>query len=131
MTISEHIIWWKEDALRSWETAIFNKDGQQFVFSLFAFHLTIEKLLKAIWIKDQGAEYPPRTHDLTILYNQTDLDLPNGWYDYLGTINEWNIEGRYPDYKLKIYKRASEEYLAEHFIKLNTLKDLLLQYIAQ
>lgn len=131
MTLSEHINWWKDDALRSWETAIFNKNGGQFVFSLFAFHLTIEKLLKSIWIKDNGAEYPPRTHDLTILYNQTDLDLPNGWYDYLGTINEWNIEGRYPDYKLKIYKRASEEYLAEHLIKLNALKDLLLQNIEQ
>ncbi|KAF0240181.1 MAG: HEPN domain-containing protein [Sediminibacterium sp.] len=129
MTILEHIHWWKEDALRSWETAVFNKDGKQYVFSLFAFHLTIEKLLKAIWIKDNNAEYPPRTHDLTILYNQTDLDLPNGWYDYLGTINEWNIEGRYPDYKLKIYKRASAEYLGEHFIKLTALKDLLISKI--
>jgi HEPN domain-containing protein len=129
MTISEHIYWWKDDALRSWETAIFNKDGGQSLFSLFAFHLTIEKLLKAIWIKDNNAEYPPRTHDLTILYNQTDLDLQNGWYDYLGTINEWNIEGQYPDYKLKIYKRASTEYLAEHLIKLNILKELLLQNI--
>ncbi len=130
MTISEHINWWKDDALRSWETAIFNKNGGQFVFSLFAFHLTIEKLLKATWIRDNAAEYPPRTHDLTILYNQTDLDLPNGWYDYLGSINEWNIEGRYPDYKLKIYKRASAEYLAEHLIKLNELKDLLLKNLA-
>lgn len=130
MTISEHINWWKDDALRGWDTAIFNMKGGQFVFSLFAFYLTIEKLLKAIWIKDNGAEYPPRTHDLTILYNQTDLDMPNGWYDYLGTINEWNIEGRYPDYKLKIYKRASAEYLVEHLIKLTELKDLLLQNIA-
>ena len=129
MTLTEHIHWWKDDALRSWETAIFNKDGKQFVFSLFAFLLSIEKLLKAVWIKDNKAEYPPRTHDLTILYNQSDLDLPNGWYDYLGTINEWNIEGRYPDYKLKIYKRASQEYLDEHLIKLTALKELLIKKI--
>ena len=130
MTEAEHINWWKEDALRTWQTAIFNKDGGQYVFALFAFHLTIEKLVKAIWIKDNSAIYPPRTHDLTILYNQTDLDLTNGWYDYLGTINEWNIEGRYPDYKLKIYKRASAEYLKEHTEKLIVLKELLLKYIA-
>ena len=130
MTEAEHINWWKEDALRTWQTAIFNRDGGQYVFALFAFHLTIEKLVKAIWIKDNSAIYPPRTHDLTILYNQTDLDLTNGWYDYLGTINEWNIEGRYPDYKLKIYKRASAEYLKEHTEKLIVLKELLLKYIA-
>jgi len=129
MTIAEHINWWKEDAIRTWETAIFNKEGGQYVFALFAFHLTIEKLLKATWIKDNNLQYPPRTHDLTILYNQTDLDLPNGWYDYLGTINEWNIEGRYPDYKLKIYKRASAEYLQEHTEKLASLKALLLKNI--
>lgn len=129
MTLQEHIQWWKHDALRSWETAVFNKNGNQFVFSLFAFYLTIEKLLKAIWIKDNGAEYPPRTHDLTVLYNQTELDLPNGWYDYLATINEWNIEGRYPDYKLKIYKRATPDYLQEHFEKLTKLKSILIENI--
>ncbi|MCK9403295.1 MAG: HEPN domain-containing protein [Chitinophagaceae bacterium] len=129
MTIEEHINWWKEDALRAWETAVFNREGGQYVFALFAFHLTIEKLLKAIWIKDNALQYPPRIHDLTILYNQTDLELPNGWYDYLGAINEWNIEGRYPDYKLKIYKRASKEYLEEHSQKLVALKKLLLTNI--
>ena len=129
MTVAEHINWWKEDALRTWETAVFNKEGGQYVFALFAFHLTMEKLLKAIWIKHNDLLYPPRTYDLTILYNQIDMDLPNGWYDYLGTINEWNIEGRYPDYKLKMYKRASAEYLQEHTEKLNGLKVLLLKNI--
>ncbi len=127
MTLPEHIKWWKEDALRSWDTAVFNKNGKQYVFSLFAFHLCIEKLLKAVWIKDNQQLYPPRIHDLSIIYNQTDLELPNGWYDYLGTINEWNIEGRYPDYKLKIYKRASADYLEEHLAKLLELKALLIE----
>jgi HEPN domain-containing protein len=131
MTIQDHINWWKDEALRNWDTAEYNRKGEQFVFSLFAFHLSIEKLLKAIWIKDNNANYPPRTHDLTVLYNETDLDLPNGWYDYLGTINEWNIEGRYPDYKLKIYKRASADYLAEHVKKLENLKTLLINYLHQ
>jgi hypothetical protein len=51
MTIAEHINWWKEDAVRTWETAIFNKEGGQYIFALFAFRLTIEKLLKAIGLK--------------------------------------------------------------------------------
>lgn len=127
MTISEHINWWKDDALRSWETAIFNTNGKQHVFALFAFHLCIEKLLKAVWIKDNEQAFPPRTHDLTAIYNQTDLDLENVWYDYLGSINEWNIEGRYPDYKLKIYKRATAEYMEEHIKKLDALRNLLIE----
>lgn len=49
--------------------------GKQNVFALFAFHLTIEKLLKAIWVKDNIENTPPRQHDLTFIYNQTDLKL--------------------------------------------------------
>lgn len=49
--------------------------GKQNVFALFAFHLTIEKLLKAIWVKDNIENTPPRHHDLTFIYNQTDLKL--------------------------------------------------------
>ena len=102
-------------------------NGKQNVFALFAFHLTIEKFLKAHWVKDNVGDYPPGIHDLPELYNQTELELENGWFDYLGSINEWNIESRYPDYKLKIYKRATDDYLKEHFSKISSLKECLQQ----
>ncbi len=97
------------------------------MFCLFAFHLTIEKLLKAHWVKDNINDYPPRIHDLPELYNQTDLNLENGMFDYLSSINEWNIESRYPDYKLKIYQRATDQYLNEHLQKILELKKCLLK----
>lgn len=96
--------------------------GKQNVFALFAFHLVIEKLLKAIWVKYNIDNTPPRQHDLTFIYNQTDLKLDSEWYDYLPTINTWNFESRYPDYKLKIYERANENYIKEHFEKILKLK---------
>lgn len=127
MNKQQHIDWWKNEAEKNWQTAVYLMNGQQNVFTLFAFHLTIEKLLKAHWIKDNVEDYPPRTHDLPNLYNQTELELENGWFDYLGSINEWNIESRYPDYKLKIYKRATGDYIKEHFEKMSKLKECLLQ----
>lgn len=130
MTKEEHIKWWIDESDRNWETAIHNLAAKQFVFALFAFHLSLEKLLKAIWVKDNADNYPPRTHDLTKLHNESDLELENGWYDYLGTINDWNIESRYPDYKLKLYKRADMEYLLNHQIKLNKLRHILKQIVS-
>jgi HEPN domain-containing protein len=129
MTKAEYIEWWQNEALRSWETALFNVSGGQYVFALFAFHLTIEKLLKAAWIKDNQQDFPPRFQDLTSLYNQTDLELPNGWYDYIASINDWNIESRYPDFKLKIYQRTTKEYADMHIEKLSELKEILLKYL--
>ena len=125
MNKQEHINWWIEEAYRNWQTAIFNRDGKQNVFSLFAFHLCVEKLLKAVWIKDNTDNFPPRTHDLTKIYNETDLDLDNKWYALLVIVSEWNIEGRYPDYKLKIYKRATDEYVLEYSKQIEELINLL------
>lgn len=96
------------------------------LFALFLFHLTIEKLLKAVWVKQNIDNIPPRVHDLIYIYNQTDLTLENVWSDYLSVINEWNIESRYPDYKLKIYERASAKYVEEHLRRVEKLSDLLL-----
>jgi HEPN domain-containing protein len=125
MTKQEHIQWWIDESNRNWETAIFNRDGKQNVFSLFAFHLCVEKLLKAVWIKENIDNFPPRTHDLTKLYNETDLDLENNWYEFLVIINEWNIEDRYPDYKLKIYNRATDKYVLENSAKIEELIKLI------
>ena len=87
MNKQEHINWWIEEANRNWQTAIFNRDGKQNVFSLFAFHLCVEKLLKAVWIKDNTDNFPPRTQDLTKIYNETDLDLDSKWYTLLVIIS--------------------------------------------
>jgi HEPN domain-containing protein len=127
MNKKEHIEWWKNEALRNWETAIYLLKGKQNVFALFAFHLTIEKLLKAIWVKDNIENTPPRQHDLTFIYNQTDLKLDSELYDYLPIINTWNIESRYPDYKLKIYERADINYMNQYFEKVSKLKECLLK----
>jgi len=110
-----------------WETAIYLMNGKQNVFALFTFHLTIEKLLKAIWVKDNIENALPRQHDLTLIYNLTDLKLDSELYEYLATINTWNIESHYPDYKLKIYERANENYMNEHFEKISNLKECLLE----
>lgn len=78
-------------------------------------------MLKELWIKENVDNFPPRTHDLTKLYNETDLNLDSSWYDFLVIINEWNIEGWYPDYKLKIYNRATNEYVANNSKKIQEL----------
>lgn len=125
MSKEEHIAWWKTDSDENWETALFLKNGRQNLFALFAFHLVIEKLLKAHWVKDNFSNQPPRSHDLNELYRQTDLDLSFEQSDYLNAINSWNIEGRYPDYKNKIRKQATDEYLEYHFLKLAELRSCL------
>jgi hypothetical protein len=62
--------------------------------ALFMLHPTLEKLFKARWVKDNIDNFPPRTHALQFLYNQTDLDIPVEEYDYLAVVNQWRIDTR-------------------------------------
>ncbi|MBS1682234.1 MAG: HEPN domain-containing protein [Bacteroidetes bacterium] len=63
LTKEGHIDFWKKEAEKNWETALYLIHGRHFVMALFMFHLVIEKLLKAHWVKDNTDNFPPRTHD--------------------------------------------------------------------
>ncbi len=83
------------------------------MMALFCWHLCIEKLLKAHWVKDNEENFAPRTHNLTLLHDQTLLNLSEDTQADLRIINFWNIEGRYPDYRNIVFKAATKEYIEE------------------
>ena len=127
MTKLDHINYWKSEADQNWSTGLYLMEGKQHVMALFMFHLVIEKLLKAHWVKDNIDNLPPRTHDLQYLHNQTDLDLEAHDYDYLAIINQWSIDTRYPDYKKKIYSIATTPYTQDQRHKVEALRKCLLE----
>ena len=94
-------------------------------FCLFSLHLVIEKLLKAIWIKESIDNIPPRIHDLVRLCEECNLNLSLEQLDFLATVNSWNIRGRYPDYTRSLHQSATPVYLELQFTKINTLKQWL------
>ena len=94
---------------------------------LFVCHLMIEKLLKSCWVKDNQTNFPPFTHNLEILYKQTNLNLPEEYIANLRIINTWNIEGRYIDYKKNFYHLCTKEYTEKQLLMINNLKECLLK----
>ena len=115
--------------MESWETADYLVKGRRNVEALFMYCLGIEKLLKANWVLDNQNNFPPRIHDLQGLRSQTNVELPSELIDFLDTVNRWNIEGRYPDYRFTIYQQATDTYLQEKIPMLNEIKECLLQRI--
>lgn len=92
----KQIEYWKTTDLSDLETAEMliqkgkNKQG------LFFCHLTIEKLLKAHYVRCQK-DLAPKSHNLELLHSRTDIVLSNDLKDFLPIIMEFNIEGGYPD----------------------------------
>ncbi|MEO8148994.1 MAG: HEPN domain-containing protein [Bacteroidia bacterium] len=108
---SIHIQYWKEGAEESWQSAETLIAGGRYMMALFCWHLCIEKLLKAHWVKDNEGDYPPRIHNLTILHDHSKLNLTEEMQADFRVINFWNIEGRYPDYRNLIFKTATKDYI--------------------
>lgn len=127
MNKEDHIKYWSQLALNDFDTAVYNLEGKRNVPALFFFHLCIEKMLKANWVKDNLTFTPPFTHDLQKIASETDIDWTAENFDYLMVVNAWNIEARYPDYKNTLHKIATAEYIKIQQQKVETLLQWLLQ----
>ena len=69
-----------------------------------------EKLAKALWVKQNVENIPPRVHDIIAILNETNLELTEDDIRFLYDLNRYQLEGRYPDYRKNIYKITSRQY---------------------
>lgn len=129
MEKQDHIEYWKAEAEENWNFAQRLVVSKDWVYSLFYFHLTLEKLFKALWVKENIDNAPPRSHDLQYLHNQTSLNLDAETYSYLAIVSSWNLESRYPDYKRMIYKRTDGPFTLNQLEKVKAIRECLLSRI--
>jgi len=87
-------------------------------WALFMGHLSIEKLLKAVYFKNTG-EHPPLIHDLRRLAEKSNLSLTEEQQIQLDSITRFNIRTRYDDYKQSFYKLCTIEFTNEWMSKIN------------
>ena len=111
MTQQEHIEYWLSSSNEDWEMAldIAEKNKRKY-FALFVGHLSLEKLFKALFVKQFNLT-PPYKHDLYILAEKLKIDLSEEVISDLKIINEFNIQSRYPDYKNEFYKKCTKEFV--------------------
>ena len=104
MTKQDYIHYWTLTAEKDWDAvnSLFEKGN--YVHSLFWAHLVLEKLLKAHWVKDNRDNFPPKVHNLKFLAEATNLPLTDEQFLFLMRMNDFQMEGRYPDYQFRIYK---------------------------
>jgi HEPN domain-containing protein len=107
--IDKTIDYWVESAEYDFETGKSLLASKKFPYALFFAHLAIEKILKAIVVKNTS-EHAPYTHSLVLLAKHAGLDINDQMLDQLAEYMEFHIEARYPDEKKDFYIRCSEEF---------------------
>lgn len=117
----EHIEYWLKSANDDWEAVEHLFDNNKYVQSLFFCHLVLEKTLKANWVKDNHNNTPPRTHNLVRLAKETHLNLTQEQLLFLEEFNDFQMEGRYPDYLFAIHQRCNLSYTQKLISQVNEL----------
>ena len=118
INIKRQIEYWRKSALSDIETAGILIKNNKLLNWLFFCHLTIEKALKAHYIKTQE-KLAPKTHNLILLADKSLLKLNDNQYKHLALLMRYQLEGSYPDEEILM---PSNE---EAVILFNETKELL------
>jgi HEPN domain-containing protein len=76
----------------------------------------LEKILKALFVDRNDNTIPPKIHNLVRLAEYAKLQLDDEQKFSLDKINDFNVQARYPDYKLEFYQRCDEKYAQEQLL---------------
>ena len=116
--IIEHF---KESSEDDFKTMMNLYESKSYNWSLFIGHITVEKLLKALYVKI-NKEHAPHTHNLLRLAELSNIKLSEEYSDWLDKISSFNINARYDDYKKNFYKQCTPAFTKDWIDKIEKLK---------
>lgn len=128
MNKTDHIKYWVDASEVDFKAMNNLFKSKDYVWALFIGHLVIEKLIKAVAIKN-GISTIPKVHDLNKLFKKAKLEVDTKLEDVLDAITAFNIEARYPDYKREFYKKCTKEFTNKYIIKISKIRLWLLNQI--
>ena len=69
---------------------------EKYIYCVFLCHLSVEKYLKGIYLRDLQKE-PPKFHSLGYFIDACELRIPENMNDYILEISDMAVLTRYPD----------------------------------
>ncbi|MBU4304329.1 MAG: HEPN domain-containing protein [Candidatus Omnitrophica bacterium] len=98
---------WIKQAEYDIETAQVMLDSERYIYCVFMSHLSIEKALKALYVK-KSSKNPSKTHSLVYLAQSIHLELPERIKEFLEMLDEVSVPTRYPEELEKLLKEYTE-----------------------
>jgi len=129
MTKQQYIDYWMDTAENDWETVEVLFAAKRYSHCLFWAHLVLEKLAKALWVKNHIENTPPRIHNLVLLLEQSNIDLGEENMKFLYNYNAFQLSSRYPDYLSKIYEVCTKQFTETQLDKVKEIRICLLKIV--
>ena len=109
--------YWIESSDKDFKTMVDLYQTKNNSWALFIGHLVIEKLFKALYVKNKN-DYPPMIHDLRRICEKADIKPSESRKIILDTISRFNINARYDDYKQSFYLLCNDNFTTEWIEKI-------------
>lgn len=116
MDHNDIVEYWINASDRDFELSRSLFDAKRFSYCLFFVHLSIEKLLKGLIVRNTSNP-APYEHNLVRLAETTNIKYSEEHLDLLADITTFNIKARYDDYKNQFYKIATEQYTKKYLLE--------------
>ncbi len=111
--IEKTISYWREGAEYDLGTAEALFQAGKYPYALFFGHLALEKLFKALVVKETG-EHAPYTHSLPFLATKLSLKIPVEVAAKFPIFMEFYSEGRYPEERVQFYRKCTKEFTLQN-----------------
>ena len=121
ININEIVQHWIETSEDDFNTMLTLYNSKSYCWSLFLGHISIEKLLKALYVK-RFKKHAPFTHNLYRLGELIGLKMSEEYSDWLDEITSFNLNARYDDYKKEFYKLCTPDYTKNWIDKIKTIR---------
>ena len=116
MNQKEIVDFWTSEAEESLNVARHLFEKKDYSYALFFGHLAVEKIIKALLIKNTKQQVP-RSHNLVRLAQEAHIKITEEQKLALIRITAFNLESRYPDFKQEFRKKCTLQFTEKELKK--------------
>jgi len=126
LDINKIVKHWIDTSDNDFEAMLTLFRSEVYHWALFMGHISIEKLLKAYYVKE-NQNHAPFTHNLYRLAELSNLEINEEYAEWLFKITTFNLNARYDDYKKEFYTICTADFTKEWIEKIKILQQWIKQ----
>ncbi|HAN10221.1 MAG TPA: hypothetical protein DCP90_06375 [Clostridiales bacterium] len=128
--IKKQVEYWINTSEHDYKTMQKSYQSKSYDWCLFLGYLVIEKLLKAVYVRE-NRQYAPRIHNLLLLAQKSNMSINAEIRKALMAVTEFNIEARYPDFIKSFYEQCTKEYTDINMLMIEELRLWLQKFLSK
>ena len=119
---------WIETSEDDFQTMLSLFDSKSYSWSLFLGHISVEKLIKAVYVS-KHKKHAPFLHNLFRLAELSNIGMTEEQSDWLDKITSFNMNARYDDYKKEFQMLCTVDFAKDWIEKIKIIRSWIKQML--